>query len=184
MNHRTWVGGLAILIFIGGGGHPAEESDRFTYSNATEACRYLGRWVCPPGSALCYRPVHWVLGIDISGSGAWGWLDVAKDLLRDWIQYVVVPKDRVQLILFDDEVRTFSPWKVEDRDALLNSLLDPVRVREGRKGSAIARPARRRWSWLRKRDERKKAMSHVPWWSPTGTAPIRFPEPALRWPDP
>jgi hypothetical protein len=134
-----WMGGMAILVLVGIDPLPAEERSPTLFPNATEACRSLGRWVFSPDAPLCHRPVYWVLGVDISGSGAWGWLDVARDLLRDWGQYVVVPGDRVQLVVFDDEVRAFGPWDVEDRNALLSVLLDPVRVREGHLGSAVDR---------------------------------------------
>lgn len=159
MNKRGfWMGGIALLVLIGVKSLSAEEGSLILFPNATEACRDLGRWVCSRDSPLCHRPVHWVLGVDISGSGAWGWLDVAKDLLRDWVQYVVVPGDRVQLVVFDDEVRTFGPWDVEDRNALLSALMDPVRVRQGRRGSAVDEARREALQLAVQADHRSQAV--------------------------
>lgn len=137
----AWTLTVAFLFALGKMDLPAQETGQAAglWPNSAEACRELGRWVCPRGSPLCHRPAHWVVGVDISGSTQWGWLDVARDLLRDWIGYVVVPGDRVTLIAFDDEVRTFGPWDVQDRAALLTTFLDPLRVREGRSGSAVDR---------------------------------------------
>ncbi len=98
--------------------------------NPTEACRRLAQDLQKRAPSITHHNVHWLFGMDISGSMRGGRLDSAKEMLRQWVTYVVVPGDRITLAAFDDEVRLFGPWEVgSDKAPLLTSLLDPLSVR-------------------------------------------------------
>jgi len=90
---------------------------------------------------LCFRRAHWVFAVDISGGmqkADGDRLDLARKLLGAWMRYPLHPDDRVSVIPFDDEVLEGSSVQIgADPAAAAASILTPLQIREGRKGTAL-----------------------------------------------
>jgi von Willebrand factor type A domain len=141
----TWmVLGCAVLLLTGAA--PAQDTPApmpdgpgpAVLQNPTQGCYELGLYLKEHFPSMCHQPIHWMIGVDISGSMAGDRLDTVKMLLRQWMESLAAPADRVSLIAFDDEVRRFGPWHLEnDRSALQTALDSELTVRLGRRGSAL-----------------------------------------------